>query len=439
MLVNICKNIVNDIPGEQLRFLFQPLNEKQKKTLSNLFPLNLPIDLLLTFPLDEVYWKRKCCDKQWTHLNYWLSNCSWKNTFVSCSVVDIIDSFITGKSSFAEVKTSLFKFQNYLYVLKINGFKFNYSNNNHKYLPIEDFVFQLVSLFPNLKEIYLNNFPLNYEMLLESNDCDLSVNNYEMLSKTLGKIQNLEKFNLLGTKMEKFQFSCIIDSLTALNTLTDVDLSCNLITDDFCDSISKLLNSQLEVLKLSNNQITNSGVKTIIDALSNNKSLKILHLDHNSIGDEGAINIFQCLISNISLFSIDLAYNKFTTECELSLCKLLERNSALQHLNLTGNNLEQETGWKIYKAVQSNRRILYLGFQFCGFSSETEDLIHLQISQNHQNSCQGELNCVDYNSATFSLSVTFGTDFFARNLFPHVAISPPTKFGGISVDRSSSE
>ncbi|CAL1272944.1 unnamed protein product [Larinioides sclopetarius] len=391
MLVNLCKNIVNDIPGEQLQFLFQLLNGKQKETLSNLLPLNLPIDLLLTFSLDEVYWKRKCYEKKWTHLNYWLSNCSWKNTFVSYSVVDILDSFINGKSSFAEIKTSLLKFRNYLYVLKINGFKFNYSNNNHKYLPLEDFVFELVSLFPYLKEIYLNNFPLNYEMLLECNDCDLSVNSYQMLSTTLSKTQNLQKFSLIGTKMENFQFSCIIDSLTTLNTLTDVDLSCNL-TDSFCDSISKLLNSQLKVLKLSNNQITNSGIKTILDALSSNKSLKILHLDHNSIDDEGAINIFQCLISNINLFNIDLAYNKFTTKCELSLFKLLERNDVLQHLNLSGNTLGQETGWKIYKAVQSNKRLLYLGFQFCGFSAETEDLIHLQMSQNYQNNCHGELN-----------------------------------------------
>ncbi|XP_055942057.1 dynein regulatory complex subunit 5-like [Argiope bruennichi] len=392
MLVNKCKNIVHEIPGEQLQLLFQPLNEKQKEILSNLLPLNLPIDLLLTLSLNDVYWKRKCCERQWTHLNYWLSNCSWKNTFVSYSVMDIIDNFIIGKSLFVEVKKTLLSFQNYLYILKINGFKFNYSNNNHKYLPLEDFVFQLMSLFPNLKEVYLNNFPLNYEMLLESNDCDLLVNSYEMLSKTLCEFQNLQKFNLLGTKMESFQFSSVIDGLTALNTLVDIDFSCNIITDDFCYSIAKLLTStQLEVLKLNNNQITNSGVEIIVAALNNNKSLKILQLDHNSIGNKGAISLFNCLISNNNLLNIDVAYNKFTAECIFSLCMFLERNSTLQHLNLTGNNLGQEAGWKIYKVVQGNRRLLYLGFQFCGFICEIEDLIHLQISQNHENRYQSEL------------------------------------------------
>ncbi|KAF8786745.1 hypothetical protein HNY73_008423 [Argiope bruennichi] len=73
MLVNKCKNIVHEIPGEHLQLLFQPLNEKQKEILSNLLPLNLPIDLLLTLSLNDVYWKRKCCERQWTHLNYWLT------------------------------------------------------------------------------------------------------------------------------------------------------------------------------------------------------------------------------------------------------------------------------------------------------------------------------------------------------------------------------
>ncbi|GFU48798.1 transposable element Hobo transposase-complex-associated testis-expressed protein 1 [Nephila pilipes] len=344
MLINLCINIVRDIPGEKLKFFFEILNDAQKQIISTLLPLDLPTEISLSLSLSKEYWKRKCFEKQWAHMNYWISNCSWKNTFVSHSVEDLIDNFIAGKLSFPEVKSSLLLFQKCLYILKINGFKFNYSNDSHKNLPLEDHIFQLIPIFPNLKEIYLNNFPLNYEILFESNEDNFTDESYKLLSNTLSEIKNLTKFHLLGTQMKTSQFSCVVDSLITLNYLVNVDLSCNLITDEYCESVLKLLEcSQLQNLKLSNNHMTSKTVKTLVSNLCENTSLKTLYLDRNSIEDEGAISIFNCLISNSNLIKIDLSYNQITSRSAFSLCILLERNNILQFLNLTGNNLEKDS------------------------------------------------------------------------------------------------
>ncbi|PRD28778.1 UNVERIFIED_CONTAM: Transposable element Hobo transposase-complex-associated testis-expressed protein 1 [Trichonephila clavipes] len=324
---------------EKLRLLFVILNDTQKEVISSLLPLDLSTDTSLSLSLSEEYWRRKCFEKQWAHMNYWLSNCNWKNTFVSHSVEDLFNNFIVGKLSFAEVKSALLCFQKYLFHLKINGFKFNYFNDSHKNLPLEDYIFQLIPMFHKLKEINLNNFPLNYEIFFESNNNNFSVHSYKLLSKTLSEIKHLTKFNLIGTQMKPCQFSYIVDSLITLNSLINVDLSCNLITDEYCDSILKLLEcSQLQSLVLSNNYITSKSIKTIISNLHENKSMKTLYLDRNSIEDEGAISIFQCLILNNNLLRINLSYNQITSTSSFSLCMLLERNKILQHLDLTGNS-----------------------------------------------------------------------------------------------------
>ncbi|GFR17691.1 transposable element Hobo transposase-complex-associated testis-expressed protein 1 [Trichonephila clavata] len=107
-------------------------------------------------------------------------------------------------------------------------------------------------------------------------------------------------------------------------------------------------------------------------------------LNRNYIEDEGTISIFQSLISNINLLRINLSCNQITSKSAFSLCMLLKRNKILKHVDLTGNNLGKEAGKVINKGILGNNIILYLGFQFCGFDEETEDLIHLHLTQNNQ-------------------------------------------------------
>lgn len=330
----------------QLQFLDDSLNKEYKKSLSTILPLDLPLNLALSLNLDEEYWRRKCFEHLWTHVHYWLSDCSWKKTFIAYHAECIIDNFMVQKIPCSEVEESLLPLNDCLRSLKINGYKFNYANiKTELFNPIdtkeslENNIIRLVSSFYNLEEIHFYNFPINLELFAETDDI-LENSVCDKFSGILSKLKSIRKLSLIGTPSKYINLPKFINGLISVNNIKDLNLSCDQITDDLCEHISRLIElSRLQSLVLSNNSITNNGAERIASVLRDNEVLLTLKLDRNMIADEGAMCILQCLVSNKRLLTLDLAYNKLSSECSSTICILLGQNEILQCLNLDANTL----------------------------------------------------------------------------------------------------
>jgi Ran GTPase-activating protein (RanGAP) involved in mRNA processing and transport len=104
-------------------------------------------------------------------------------------------------------------------------------------------------------------------------------------------------------------------------------------------------NSTLRILDLSNNALRASGIKTVVDALDQQRGsrsiLEELDLSNNDIGPTGAQHISTILCRNTckSLKRLNLSGNKIGSEGAGFLGSLLAFNYTLSELNLSRNNI----------------------------------------------------------------------------------------------------
>ncbi|KAG8181622.1 hypothetical protein JTE90_015267 [Oedothorax gibbosus] len=382
--------IIKKLTAAQLKCLQDSLTQEQKLNLSSVLPLDIPLKLVLVLNLDEEYWRKKCFENSWTHVHYWLSDRDWKKTFLACHAENVIEDFILQKTPLPEVENSLLILKDCLRSLKINGYKFNYANiKTESFDPvdtkehIERNILKLVSSFKNLEEIHFYNFPIDLELFVETND-DIR-NSTNELSEIFQEMKSLLKFSLVGTPSKSIDFPKLINTMISFDTLIYLNLSCNQITDDNCEHISKLLEqSRIQSLALSNNFITNKGAEQIATVLKENEYIFELKMNKNLIADKGAISIMQSLMSNTRLLKLDLAHNKIDSQCSLVICDLLGENKTLQSLNVTANPLGKETGKLLRDAIRRNTNLLTFEFQFCGFDVEDQDSIQMHLLENYQ-------------------------------------------------------
>ncbi|XP_042902256.1 dynein regulatory complex subunit 5 [Parasteatoda tepidariorum] len=350
-------------------------------------PLNLRSDLVFSFIDEESFWKRKCEEKGWSYVDFWLSCCNWKSTFASHLVQDALDDFILKKIQYEDLEVLIFPFRNYLLKLTINGFKFNVINEkNHDENLINDSlllvgnVSKILPMFTNLEEILLFNFPVIIS------DCSINKRNssiFEGFCKGFLSFAKLRQVTIVGMCLNAKYISCLIDNLVLIDTIEELDLSCCMISAESWNTIGKLSEmSNLRKLKLRKNYLANDSITDLCKILTKSKTLSSFDVSGNLIGDAGISSICESLLSNHMLSELDISYNSLTSNSGCFLRNVIDRNRVLKSLNISGNNLGEETGKEISKKIQRNGTLLFLGIQFCGFRKEDEDFIHLCVSCN---------------------------------------------------------
>lgn len=126
--------------------------------------------------------------------------------------------------------------------------------------------------------------------------------------------QTLQKLSLKKFKLRCDGIFTISQHLMENSTLKVLDLSCNEISADGAEYISRYIKSQycgLESLILGVNKIVDLGAKSIAQALAINQSLIHVDLSKNNIGDEGLSRLAEALFHNPKLLSFKLYGNHF--------------------------------------------------------------------------------------------------------------------------------
>ena len=120
-------------------------------------------------------------------------------------------------------------------------------------------------------------------------------------------------------------------------------------------------NKSVEVLDISDHDITNEGAKLIAKVIQGNMSLQKLDISHNDISDDGAIAIGEALrchynsnsmvttnegitnkdnIQNCTLQNLNMSYNNISSEGIVGLSDCLKNNNTLQQFTISWNDYE---------------------------------------------------------------------------------------------------
>ena len=145
--------------------------------------------------------------------------------------------------------------------------------------------------------------------------------------------------HLTGNQLTSQSLSILSDALYNNLTLVELDLSDNYISDFGVKTLMDVLRTNksiLQKLHLGCNQITDQGAEYLSDMLKTNHSLTHLMLNRNSIGNPGVHSLCNVLaLHNISLEVLSLASNQLISDqCVDSLIAMLKHNERLKGLDM---------------------------------------------------------------------------------------------------------
>ena len=137
---------------------------------------------------------------------------------------------------------------------------------------------------------------------------------------------------------------CIFDALVTNTTVDELWLSGTTgITDEDITCLSNMLsiNKTLEILHLSNCNITDNGVRYICEALTENKTLTVLDISCNDQVTSGSTSTIAELINvNKSLTVLRLDNTSLNDDDIKTICTSLVNNTTIQELYISDQHEE---------------------------------------------------------------------------------------------------
>lgn len=180
---------------------------------------------------------------------------------------------------------------------------------------------------------------------------------------------------LTGNKISNQSLSILSDGLYNNLTLVDLDLSDNYISDIGVKSLMDVLltnKSTLQKLHLGSNGVSDLGIQYLSDMLKTNHSLTHLMLNRNYISNHGVHLLSNVLaLHNSSLEVLSLSSNNLITDSSIdSLIIMLQHNETLKALDLKSCNISEisiqrlrqiiqgRNGFKLYTSTNENHCFL---------------------------------------------------------------------------------
>ncbi|XP_073921334.1 nucleotide-binding oligomerization domain-containing protein 1 isoform X3 [Castor canadensis] len=154
----------------------------------------------------------------------------------------------------------------------------------------------------------------------------------------------------------------LCEELTKYKIVTFLGLYNNQITDIGARYVARILDEcrRLTHLKLGKNKITSEGGKCLAQAVKNSTSISDVGMWGNQIGDEGAKAFAEALRDHPSLSYLSLAFNGISTEGGKSLAQALQQNSSLTIFWLIQNQITAKGTAQLAEALQKNSSLTEL-------------------------------------------------------------------------------
>ncbi|HLB43450.1 MAG TPA: hypothetical protein VJN02_11520 [Gammaproteobacteria bacterium] len=164
------------------------------------------------------------------------------------------------------------------------------------------------------------------------------------------------------------EFDWFIKLLKGNTSLQVIKFTHNQLDDTrIFELVEALKNNQLEEalkdkqtlteLDLSYHNLSNTGVKYIANLLKTNSSLQVIKLTHNRLNDACVFELVEALKNNQQIIELDLSYNNISSIGTKYIADLLKINSSLTIINLGHNNIGNFGLDSLLEALKTNRTL----------------------------------------------------------------------------------
>ncbi|CAF0728003.1 unnamed protein product [Adineta steineri] len=214
----------------------------------------------------------------------------------------------------------------------------------------------------------------------------------DKIEKVLQKIQQYNDRSLMDLRRQELtdQDMKVVVQNVQINTQCErLWLDYNKITSIGLSILANGLNNTntLQQLSLSNNNISDDGIHPLVKSLAtHNHSLKELHLGHNKITDEGIKYLAEMLKTNQTLTHLYLQKNDITDNGIRILADVIEKyNSTIESLSLYSNKLLSDLSVHfLLQMIRNHRSLKKIYVYDCNLSQTGKNRL-LSAQQSKQN------------------------------------------------------
>ncbi|XP_028809153.1 dynein regulatory complex subunit 5 isoform X2 [Denticeps clupeoides] len=385
LLTHLClQHIVQNFAENPL--LDRLLPRHRARVLEKL-PPSLPLHVTANLISEERYWK-KCCMERWGLCDVTTYGDSWKRMFFERHLESIIELFIPDVTDPTTVLDMVPLCKNYVKRLKISQLLppireprdieeedgVDTASDMGDDLPsIDHFDFGiLLDKLARLEELHLAYGVKGCGMNFEWNLFEFSFRDCESLGKALKSCRTLKVLRIHQSRVDDERCRLLVTHLLDHPSLSELNLSHNVIGDRGARALAKLLNrSQLKALNVYDNQIRGHGAKALASALSKNTTLLSLNLCLNCVGDEGGQAAARALLKNGTLVTLHLEANYMTEPTASALSRVFSQNTTLRSIKLCCNRLGVDGGKSLEEGMSRNSTLLECDLRLTEIAQES--------------------------------------------------------------------
>ena len=244
----------------------------------------------------------------------------------------------------------------------------------------------VISNNTELKELYLGNNQLGLGASMVATSLKtistlevLDLQNNSIPEQAVDEISaamkaniSLKKLWLDGNHLESSTVK-VVKALKAISTLKELNLNDNTNrSEELAPAITSVIaeNIYMDSLLLSDNGLNDDGVIKIAQSLSKHSNLKILNLRSNNLTEKAAKALATAISSNTRLEELYLGNNQIGLGAT-NLATSLKGISSLEVLDIGNNNIPEQVADELSTAIKTNVNLkkLWLGVNLLGSST----------------------------------------------------------------------
>eukprot|EP00058_Branchiostoma_floridae_P011740 XP_002597228.1 hypothetical protein BRAFLDRAFT_118129 [Branchiostoma floridae] len=400
LLTDLC--IVHIVNNFEHNPLLDELKPKHRAKVLEKISTNIPLKVTAHLISDEGYWQR-CCKARWDICDVSHYGGSWKRMYFERNLEHIIEHFVPERTNMDVVTDVLPLSGEYIRRLNIKQLlppikeetkKDDDTSETGSELgdgpEVDHFEFGPVfEKLPHLEEFGVTYGVKDCGMNFEWNLFQFTTRDCLLISKAVKSCKTLQKFHLCRSKVDDDKVRVLISHLLDHPSLTELDLSHNMIGDSGARAAGKLINrSRVVKMNLCDNKIGAPGALAIGHAVSKNTTLKCLDLRLNRLGDDGGQAICKALLKNSTLTDLNIGSNNMTEPTASILSQVLTTNTTIRTINLSCNRVGPDGGKQLQEGMEENSTVLEMDLRLTEAGQESEYCINQILKKNREDDRQ---------------------------------------------------
>lgn len=335
------------------------------KRITDLLPVDLPLELAGTLIADEGYWRRRASE-QWKNIDVRMHGGSYKQCFFERTVTQALESFDPEISPLEDLRRLLAYSRPFVRTISVAQLP--------SHIDLRELFRHCIS---DLVALRLSYGALHCGMDYERSLFGMTLADVRSLSGQLPHAETLTTLDLCNSVIDDEKVRALVKGLDENSSVTSLNLSHNRLADRAARALAKLLDGRscLAHLDLSDNSIHTEGGRALARALRHGASLVSLNLKLNRLGDRGGQDMMDSLAHNTTLQRLNIGANGLGLQSGVALSGLLLANSTLLEIDVSANEIGAEVAPMIRDAATRNGTVRNLDVRNCQLGEELEESI----------------------------------------------------------------